>query len=590
MANIEAKREKSKNIGAIAQLWSFVSPYKWRLFAGSLAILMTTGAMIVIPQYIRIMVDEALKNGDVNQLDKSVLFLILTIFVMVIGIFIRTLTIRYTGIKIIADVRKKAYSHVLTLDTGFFEKTRTGEIISRLVTDITTLQDTVGTQIPFLIRGIALLVGSVSMLFYTNTKLTFILFVGAPAIIFLSIYLGKKWRIYSKDIQQKIADISAQVEESITSLRTVRAFAQEEAEIQKLNTDVDGYLNLSWKWILSIAKFFSFNVFAGFASVAIVMWIGGRDVIAGDFTIGEMMGYFLYIIFLGDAFSSISNFWPALQSAAGATERLFELLNTQPTIIDIKEPIKLKQTENGREVSFNNVVFSYPTRQDTKALNNISFTAKKDKTLAIVGHSGAGKSTLFHLLLRFYDPQNGEINIDNINIKDLSLKDLRQEVAIVAQDSAIFSTTILENIRYAKPTATMEEVIKAAKIANIDTYIEELPNKYNTLVGEKGVRLSGGQKQRLSIARTVLNNPSLLLLDEATSHLDAESEHKVQEAFDKLMKDRTTIVVAHRLATVVKADKIIVMDKGEVVATGKHEELLLKSDIYNNLATLQFLD
>ena len=590
MANIEAKREKSKNIGAIAQLWSFVSPYKWRLFAGSLAILMTTGAMIVIPQYIRIMVDEALKNGDVNQLDKSVLFLILTIFVMVIGIFIRTLTIRYTGIKIIADVRKKAYSHVLTLDTGFFEKTRTGEIISRLVTDITTLQDTVGTQIPFLIRGIALLVGSVSMLFYTNTKLTFILFVGAPAIIFLSIYLGKKWRIYSKDIQQKIADISAQVEESITSLRTVRAFAQEEAEIQKLNTDVDGYLNLSWKWILSIAKFFSFNVFAGFASVAIVMWIGGRDVIAGDFTIGEMMGYFLYIIFLGDAFSSISNFWPALQSAAGATERLFELLNTQPTIIDIKEPIKLKQTENGREVSFNNVVFSYPTRQDTKALNNISFTAKKDKTLAIVGHSGAGKSTLFHLLLRFYDPQNGEINIDNINIKDLSLKDLRQEVAIVAQDSAIFSTTILENIRYAKPTATMEEVIKAAKIANIDTYIEELPNKYNTLVGEKGVRLSGGQKQRLSIARTVLNNPSLLLLDEATSHLDAESEHKVQEAFDKLMKNRTTIVVAHRLATVVKADKIIVMDKGEVVATGKHEELLLKSDIYNNLATLQFLD
>lgn len=587
---IAAKREKSKNIGSLRQLWGFVSPYKWRLFIGSLAILVTTLAMVSIPQYVRTMVDSALKDGNIEQLDKSVVLLIITIFFMVAGIFIRTITIRYTGMRVVADVRKKAYAHVLTLDTGFFEKTRTGEIISRLVTDITTLQDAVGTQIPFLIRGIALLIGSLVMLFYTNTKLTITLLTVAPIIIFMAIYLGKKWRFYSREIQQKIADMSAQVEESIGSLRTVRSFSQEEAEKNKLNESVDGYLSLSWRWVLSVASFFSFNVFAGFASIALVMWVGGRDVIAGNFTVGEMMAYFLYIAFLGDAFSSISGFWPSLQSAAGATERLFELLNTKPTITDLDEPTLLTENKKGRKVVFNDVTFYYPTRPDLPALNKLLLEVEEGSTVAVVGHSGAGKSTLFHLILRFYDPQDGEIYIDDINIKNLSQSSLRKEVAVVAQDSAIFSTSILENIRYGKPNATMEEVIAAAKVANIDEFINEMPEKYDTLVGEKGVRLSGGQKQRLSIARTILKDPSILLLDEATSHLDAESERKVQAAFDKLMKNRTTVVVAHRLATVMNADKIIVMDKGDVIAVGKHKELLLKSELYNNLSTLQFLD
>jgi ATP-binding cassette subfamily B protein len=589
MADVAAKREKSKKISSLGQLWGFVKPYKWRLFIGSIAILMTTTAMVAIPQYVRTMVDDALKNGNVEQLDNSVVLLVLTIMVMVTGIFIRTLTIRYTGMKVVADVRKKAYAHVLTLDTGFFEKTRTGEIISRLVTDITTLQDAVGTQIPFLIRGIALLIGSLIMLFYTNAKLTFMLISVAPVIIFLAIYLGEKWRFYSREIQQKVADMSAQIEESIGSLRTVRSFAQEEAEKGKLNTSVDGYLGLSWRWVLSVASFFSFNVFAGFASIALVMWVGGRDVIAGGFTVGEMMAYFLYIAFLGDAFGSISGFWPSLQSAAGATERLFELLNTQPTITDLDTPTPLPENKNGRRVTFNDVTFYYPTRPDVAALSNLLLEVEAGKTVAIVGPSGAGKSTLFHLILRFYDPQKGKVKIDSINIKNISRDALRKEVAVVAQDSAIFSTSILDNIRYGRPDATMEEVINAAKVANIDELIDEMPEKYDTLVGEKGVRLSGGQKQRLSIARTILKDPSILLLDEATSHLDAESERKVQKSFDKLMKNRTTIVVAHRLATVMNADKIIVMEKGDVIAVGNHKELLLKSELYKNLSTLQFL-
>lgn len=590
MADIAAKREKSKNLSALKQLWPFVAPYKSRLLVGSIGILMTTGAMAAIPQYVRTMVDSALKTGDVDLLDKSVGFLMLTILIMVAGIFIRTLAVRFTGMKVVADVRKKAYAHVLTLDTEFFEKNRTGEIISRLVTDITTLQDVVGAQIPFLIRGIVLLFASLAMLFYTNATLTVMMLLVAPVLIFVGLYLGSKWREYSRDIQQEIADISAQVEESIGSLRTVRSFSQEDMETSRLNTHVDGYLKLSWQWVVSVASFFSFNVFAGFSAIALVMWVGGRDVIAGGFTIGEMMAYFLYIAFLGDAFSSISNFWPSLQTAAGATERLFELLNTQPEIADVESPTPLGDTKKGRTILFKNVTFNYPTRPEFPALNNILLEADAGKTIAIVGPSGAGKSTLFHLILRFYDPQEGEILMDNVNIKHISQKVLRREVAIVAQDAAIFSTSILENIRYGNPLATLEEVQQAAKVANIDKFIEELPEKYDTLVGEKGIRLSGGQKQRISIARTVLKNPSILLLDEATSHLDAESERKVQKSFDKLMKNRTTIVVAHRLATVKNADKIIVMDKGDVVAIGKHEELILKSELYKNLATLQFLN
>jgi ATP-binding cassette subfamily B protein len=590
MADAPINREKSKKIGSLGHLWYFIAPYKGRLIVGSIAILITTVAMVSIPQYVRIMVDSALKNGNVEQLDQSVMLLVATIAVMVGGIFIRTLTIRYTGIKIVADVRKKAYAHVITLDTGFFEETRTGEIISRLVTDITTLRDAVGTQIPFLIRGIALLIGSLAMLFYTNTKLTFMMLSVAPAIIFLAIYLGEKWRYYSREIQQRIADISAQVEESIGSLRTVRSFSQEEMEKDKLNESVDSYLKLSWRWVLSVASFFSFNVFVGFASIALVMWVGGRDVIAGGFTVGEMMAYFLYIAFLGDAFSSITGFWPSLQSAAGATERLFELLNTKPTIVDLEVPTPFEENKNGRKVTFKDVTFCYPTRPEFPAVNNLLLEVEAGATVAIVGPSGAGKSTLFHLILRFYDPQKGKILIDGIDIKNVEQKALRKEVAVVAQDSAIFSTSIIDNIRYGKPDATMEEVIAAAKIANIDTFISELPNQYDTLVGEKGIRLSGGQKQRLSIARTILKDPSILLLDEATSHLDAESEKKVQLAFDKLMKNRTTIVVAHRLSTIMDADKIIVMDKGDVVAVGKHKELLLKSSLYSNLSSLQFIN
>lgn len=582
-------RAKSKEIKSVRLLFSFMRPYKKHILISLLAMLVSTFAVLSIPQTIKTMVDEAMSTGSHALLNKAVFIMLALVIIMGVSIYIRTIYSRMLGALIVSDIRNKVYQHIIYLCPTFYDQQRTGEIISRLTADIAILRITWGMQIPYVVRGFLMLFAGLGLLFYTSAKLTLILLVVVPPIMAFSVLLGKSMRKHSKEQQDKVAKLSVQVEESINAVRTVQAFTQEEIETSKYAQGVDESIVAARRQIRSTAQFFSVNVVIVFSGVIGVLWLGGTEVIAGNMTAGTLLAYLMYVMFLGDALGSISEFYSSLQSAAGATERLFELLNTESKVKQPQKAKELKEAQKGREIEFDAVSFSYPSNESEAILKDFNIKVNKAETIAIVGPSGAGKSTLFHLLLRFYDPKQGSIKIDGVDLKDLALNDLRQSVAMVAQESTIFAASVAENIRYGKPDATDEEVITAAKLAQVHDFVQDLDEGYDTYLGERGTRLSGGQKQRIAIARTILRNPDILLLDEATSNLDAQSEQKIQQAIEEVSKDRTTIVIAHRLATVKTADRIIVMNKGKIVDEGTHKELLEKSQLYKSLAELQFL-
>lgn len=583
-------REKSKKISSLALLFPYIAPYWRRIVLGTLALMVSTTCMMAIPQYIKHMFDVVFESGDVNALHQMLVYLGLTTLLLVVAMYARTWFLRFAGVLVTVAIQKKLYTHVMNQDQLFFEKVRTGEVVSRLLSDVVLIREAVILHIPVLLRAVFLLVASIIMLFITNVKMTLILAALAPVLIGAVFLSSSQWRRAAAKIQEKSADIGSHVEETVNNVHTVHAFSQTESEVLRLGSHVEEAKKIARKLIHSIAGFMTLSLTVGMAGVILILLIGGHSVLDGTFTAGEMLAYVLYLSFLSDAVGGFTEGLPAMQMAAGATERIFNLLETES---HIKEPAKekpLKKATKGRAMELKGLTFNYQSRPETPALQEINLKIPAGKTVAVVGRSGAGKSTLISLLMRFYDAQKGSIMLDGVNIKDLKLQTLRHEVAWVSQEAAVFSGSIIDNIRYGRPEASMEEVQKAAHIAHADEFIQKMPQGYNSIVGEKGVRLSGGQKQRLAIARTVLCNPQVLLLDEATSHLDAESEKKVQEAFETLMQNRTTLVIAHRLATVKAADLTVVMDEGKILAVGTHAELLKKSKLYKSLAALQFID
>jgi len=589
ITNPGADRPKSKDLRTLRRVVGFMAPY-WRQALGAgVALVATAGAGLGLGQGLRILVDSGLAEGDAGALDWALGVLLGLAVVMAVGTYARFTLVSWLGERVVADLRNAVFNRVLSLDPGFFEITKTGEILSRLTTDTTLLQSIVGSTASMALRNALILVGGIVMLFITNAKLTLLALLVVPITVIPIMVIGRKVRRLSRDSQDRVADVGAFAEESFNAIRTLQAFTHEREDERRFGAEVRQAFDVAVKRIRLRGALASIVILLVFLAIAVILWVGGHDLLAGRITGGELAAFVFYAVIVAFAVGVLSEVFGELQRAAGATERLIELLEAEPAITPPTEPAPLPVPAKGRVV-FEGVGFTYPSRPDRPALTGVDLDVAPGETVALVGPSGAGKSTMFQLLLRFYDPESGRITLDSVDLREADPKDLRQRMAIVPQDPVIFSASGLDNIRYGDPDATEEAVRQAARDAAADDFLRELPQGYDSFLGEKGTRLSGGQKQRIAIARALLRDPAVLLLDEATSALDAESERLVQQALARLMTGRTTLIIAHRLSTVVNADRIAVMDKGRIVATGPHHELLETDPLYARLAELQFTE
>ncbi|MBP01951.1 MAG: ABC transporter [Rhodospirillaceae bacterium] len=493
----------------------------------------------------------------------------------------------WVGERVVADIRNDVYRKILTLSPGFFETTPTGEILTRLTADTSVLQTVIGSSLSIALRNILSLIGGLVLLAYTSAKLMALVALIVPAVIVPIIFYGHKVRRFSRASQARVADVGSYAEESINAIRTVQAYSHEDVDQVRYTDEVENAFLTSVKRISARAMLGSVVICLVFGAISLVLWAGGKDVISGQLSPGELTSFVFYAIIVAAAAGALTEVIGDLQRAAGATERLIELLETEPDIRPPANPLPMLDPPVG-EVVFRDVSFRYPSRSDTAALSNLSIKVKSGETVALVGPSGAGKTTVFQLLLRFYDPNSGSVIIDGTDIRNVDPKKVRRRIGLVSQDPIIFSTNAFENIRYGRPEAKDEEVYAAAEAAIATEFIAKLPEGFDTFLGQKGTRLSGGQKQRIAIARAILRDPAFLLLDEATSALDAENENLVQQALETVMDGRTTMVIAHRLATVVRANRIILLDKGKNIANGDHQSLLRSSTLYAKLSQLQF--
>jgi ATP-binding cassette subfamily B protein len=590
-ASNSTQRHKS-SLATLGKLLPFLAPYKRQFVLAGIALLVAAGATLAIPYAFRQMIDLGFgPAGAANaaHIDRYFLALFGVACVLALATAARFYMVSWLGERVTADLRSAVYRHVVTQSPQFFETTQTGEVLSRLTTDTTLIQALVGTSISMALRNALLLIGGLAMLFVTSIKLSAIIIVMLAGVVLPIVVFGRRVRRLSRDSQDRVADASALAGEILNAMPTVQAYTHEAEETKRFGASVERAFKTAMQRIRARSLLTVIAILLIFGAIVFVLWLGAHAVLEGGMTQGELGQFVLYATIVAGAIGALSEVISDAQRAAGATERLLELLSVRSPIQSPAQPQPLPpRTASGAALKLQNLTFRYPTRPQSAALSGLSLHIRPGETVAIVGPSGAGKTTLFQLLLRFYDPQQGVILLDGVDVRQLDLQTLRDAIGIVPQDTVIFSADAMENIRYGRAGAADAEVIAAAKLAAAHEFIERLPEGYRSFLGERGVRLSGGQRQRIAIARALLKNPPLLLLDEATSALDAESERLVQSALEAAMVGRTTLVIAHRLATVQSADRIIVMEHGRIVETGTHASLVAQGGLYASLAALQF--